>query len=79
MFKNYLTIAFRNIKKHKMYSFINISGLAIGISACCLILLWVQDEISYDNYHENLDQIYKVVLNVEGEWWTPAIGLYRPS
>ena len=72
MFKNYLKIALRNIKKHKIYSFINIFGLTIGIAACSLILLWVQDELSYDRYHANIDNLYKVVLNVEGEWWNSS-------
>jgi predicted permease len=69
MFKNYFKIALRNIKKNKTYSFINVFGLALGIAVCSLILLWVQDELSYDSYHNNLDNIYEVVLNVEGEWW----------
>jgi ABC-type antimicrobial peptide transport system permease subunit len=72
MFKNYLTIALRNIKKHKTYSFINISGLAIGIAACSLILLWVQDELTYDHYHKNLEDISKAVLNVEGQYWNSS-------
>ncbi len=62
MFKNYLKIALRNIRKHKGYSFINIAGLAIGMAACILILLWVQDELSYDWFHKNADQIYRVVF-----------------
>ena len=64
MFKNYVKIALRNIKKHKVYSFINVFGLALGIAASSLILLWVQDELSYDNFHNNLDKIHRVVLNV---------------
>jgi len=72
MFKNYLKTALRNIKKHKTFSFINIFGLALGMAACSLILLWVQDELSYDSYHNNLDNLYNVVLNVEGEWWSSS-------
>ena len=60
MFKNYLKIALRNIKKHKGYSFINIFGLAGGIACCILIFLWVQDEFSYDRFHENGDNLYLV-------------------
>ena len=60
MFNNYLKVAFRNIKKHKGYSLINVSGLAIGIACCILILLWVQNELSYDRFHENSDRIYRV-------------------
>ncbi|MFC1492625.1 ABC transporter permease [candidate division KSB1 bacterium] len=60
MYRNYLKIAFRNIKNHKGYSFINISGLAIGIACCTLILLWVQDELSFDTFHEDGDTLYRV-------------------
>ncbi len=60
MFKNYLKIALRNFLKHKSFSLINVSGLAIGMASCILILLWVQDELSYDTFHENADQIYRV-------------------
>lgn len=60
MFKNYLKITIRNLKKHKGYSLINIFGLAIGMACCILILLYVTDELSYDNYHKNGDGIYRV-------------------
>ncbi|UCC43727.1 MAG: ABC transporter permease [Candidatus Zixiibacteriota bacterium] len=66
---SYLKVLLRNAVKQKGYSFINILGLAIGIAVCSLIFLWVQDELSYDAYHENLDNIHKVVLRVEGKWW----------
>ncbi len=61
MFKNYLKIALRNIKRHKAYSFINISGLAIGMAACLLIYLYVQKELSYDRFHSDADRIYRVL------------------
>jgi len=57
MFKNYIKIALRNIKKHKGYSFINIAGLAIGMACCILILLWVQDELDYDQFHKNRSEL----------------------
>ncbi len=60
MFKNYLKIALRNLIKYKGYSFINIVGLAIGMACCILILLYVQDELSYDRYHQNADRIFRV-------------------
>ena len=53
MLRNYFKIAFRNIQRHKAYSFINISGLAIGMASSILILLWVQNELSYDRFHQN--------------------------
>lgn len=61
MFKNYLKIALRNITKHKAYSLINISGLAIGMACTVLILLWIQDELSTDRFHKHIDNLYKVV------------------
>ncbi len=64
MIKNYIKIALRNIKRHKGYSLINIAGLAIGIACCILILLWVQDELSYDRFHENAGDIYRVIQDI---------------
>ena len=61
MLKNYIKIAFRNLIRHKGYTFINIFGLATGIICCLLILVYVQDELSYDRYHEKADQIYRIV------------------
>jgi putative ABC transport system permease protein len=69
MFKNYLKIAYRNIKKHTGYSLINVAGLAIGMACCILILLFVFDELSYDKFHENHDRIYRVTrkwFNADG-------------
>ena len=70
MYKNYLKIAIRNMLKSKVYSIINILGLAIGMAATILILLFVQHELSYDRYHENADRIYRVTrawYNESGE------------
>ena len=61
MFKNYILVALRNLKKQKTYSFINIAGLAIGMACTILILLWIQDELRYDRFHKNADRIYRVV------------------
>jgi putative ABC transport system permease protein len=69
MLKNYLKIAFRNIKKHTGYSLINVAGLAIGMACCILILLFVFDELSYDKFHQNHDRIYRVTrkwFNADG-------------
>lgn len=60
MIKNYIKIAFRNLIKSKAYSFINIAGLAIGMSCSILILLWVQDELSINKFHKDIDQIFQV-------------------
>jgi len=62
MFKNYFKIAYRNILKQKTYSIINIFGLAIGLSACILVGLFIWQDLNYDNYHDNGDNIYRVSL-----------------
>ena len=59
MIKNYIKIAFRNLFKNKVYSFINIFGLAIGIACCLLIGLYVHNEWSYDKFHSNSDRLYR--------------------
>ena len=64
MFKNYVKVTLRNIKKHKSFSLINIFGLAIGIACCILILLWVQDEVSFDRFHENYQDLYTTIPQV---------------
>ena len=65
MLKNYLKIVLRNIRRHKGYSFINIAGLAIGIACTILILLWIQDELAYDRFHENRDNIFRIIVEDE--------------
>lgn len=60
MLKNYLKIAFRSLKKHKGFSFINISGLSIGFTCCLLISIYINDELSYDKYHRNSEKIYRL-------------------
>ena len=60
MFTNYLKVAIRNIVRQKGYAFINIAGLAVGMACCILLILWVQDEFSYDGFHENINNLYRV-------------------
>jgi putative ABC transport system permease protein len=60
MIKNYLTVTLRNLRKHKAYSLINVTGLAIGMACSILILLWVRDELSFDRFHANAAQIHRV-------------------
>jgi putative ABC transport system permease protein len=61
MFKNYCTIAYRNLLRHKEYTLINITGLAMGMVCCLLITFYVRHELYYDRYHANADRIYRVV------------------
>jgi len=67
MFKNYLKIALRNFLRHKGYSFINVAGLAVGMTCCILMLLFVQDELSYDRFHVNAERIYRVTSEEKNE------------
>ncbi len=60
MFNNYFKIAFRNLKKQKSYSLINITGLALGIAVCILMLLYVRSELSYDTFNKKADRIYRL-------------------
>src|SRR5690606_22885465 len=61
MFKNYFTTAFRNLGRSKIYSFINIFGLSLGLACAMLIILYVKDEVSYDGFHKNGNNIYRIV------------------
>ncbi|HLA57444.1 MAG TPA: ABC transporter permease, partial [Puia sp.] len=63
MFKNYVIIAWRHLLQHKGFSFINVFGLAIGMSFAVLIGLWIQYETSFDQFHVNRDRIAKVEKN----------------
>jgi len=65
MFKNYFKIALRNLWRHRTFSIINILGLAVGISACFLIYLYVHLETRYDNFHTKADRIYRVVTDTK--------------
>jgi hypothetical protein len=70
MVKNYFKITLRNIKNSRLYSALNITGLAVGLASFILICLYVQFELSFDTYHKNADRIYRVVR--EGRTFTPA-------
>ena len=64
MFKNYFKTAFRNLLRNKIYSFINIAGLSLGLACAMLIILYVKDEVSYDQFHKNVNNIYRVVTKI---------------
>ena len=72
MLKNYFKIAFRNLWRHKTFSFINILGLTVGLTACFLIFLFVTFEMSYDSFHSKSDRIYRVVTDLK----TPSEDLH---
>jgi putative ABC transport system permease protein len=60
MFRNYLKVAFRNIFRHKAFSLLNISGLAVGMASSILILLWVQHELSFDRFNVHALETYRI-------------------
>jgi putative ABC transport system permease protein len=69
MFKNYLKITWRNLVKNKVFSFINILGLSIGITVCMMIFLFIMNEFSFDRFHQNGDRIFRVTrgFNANGK------------
>ncbi len=67
MLSNYFKIAFRNVKRNKAFSFINITGLSVGMTCSILIILYINYELSFDKYHKKADDIYRVVLTWTGE------------
>ncbi|MEQ9426045.1 MAG: ABC transporter permease [Cyclobacteriaceae bacterium] len=74
MLKNFLITSIRSLKKQRLFSVVNILGLTIGLTTSILILLWVQDEVSYDNFHSEINQIYRVY-----EWQTYSGGNSFPT
>jgi len=74
MFRNYFKIAFRNLLRHRVYSVINVMGLAVGMAIFILILSYVQNELSYDSFHERSDQLYRLmrVEKMEGRMSTSS-------
>ncbi len=62
MFRNYLIVAVRNVLRQKLYAFINVFGLAVGLACCILIFLFVRHEWQYDAFHENSDRIFRVIV-----------------
>lgn len=74
MFRNYLNIALRTLWRNKVYSAINVGGLAIGLTCCMLILLYTKDEVSFDQFHVRKDQIYRVVVSTTNDKETRKMG-----
>lgn len=77
MIKNYLKIAFRNLWRHRVFSFINIMGLTVGMAACFLIFLYIRFELSYDSFHTKADRIHRIVCDIKTP--TEVINAAGPS
>ncbi len=69
MLKNHIKIALRQLKKQKFYSGVNILGLAIGVACCLLVVLFIKDELSYDQHHPKLDNLYRIGLDINFNDW----------
>lgn len=78
MFKNYFKIAWRSLLKNKFYTIINISGLAVGLATGIMLLLWVQNELSYDKFHKDYKNIYQISshfkFNGDDQTWNGVPG-----
>src|SRR4051812_7581617 len=83
MYKSYLTIAWRTLVNNKIYASINVAGLALGITSCLFILLWVKDEVAVDNFHNEGDHLFALYQNsfsngkVNGSYSTPYPLIYQ--
>lgn len=75
MIRNYLKMAMRNLRRHSLTSFINLSGLTIGLTCCLLILVYILHETSYDRYNRNADRIYRVTRYFNGPDGNPSMRL----
>ena len=67
MFKNYLKVAIRNLRRQKLFSFINIFGLSLSMSVCLLVLIHIKEQIGYDNFHPHSDRIYRVITELNNK------------
>ena len=82
MIKNFFKLAWRNIVRHKMHTAVNVTGLALGMTCCLFIFLWVHDEESVDNFHlngKNLYTIYETVTatgKINNSYTTPEVWLF---
>jgi putative ABC transport system permease protein len=81
MYKNYLTITFRVFNRERLYSLINLSGLAVGFACCIIIYLFISDELSYDKFHNDSDRIYRVSAAYmrQGQWEPYASNAWKTA
>src|SRR6185369_13334981 len=78
MLQNYIKIALRNLTRNKAYSAINILGLALGVACCLLLSLYILDEVSYDQHHDRVDDMYRIVSSFEGQVTFKKLGTASP-
>jgi putative ABC transport system permease protein len=78
MLSNYLKIALRNLMRNRVYSAINILGLALGVACCLLLALYIQDEVSYDKHHKRVEDLYRIVSKFESDVVVDKAGAASP-
>jgi putative ABC transport system permease protein len=78
MLPKYLTLALRNLMRNKLYSFINIFGLSLGISCCLLLSLYIWDEMSYDKHHKRVNDLYRIITNFKSGSVVDRVGAASP-
>jgi len=78
MFTNYLKLALRSLMRNKAYSFINIFGLALGITCCLLLSLYIRDEMSYDKHHKHASDLYRIITNFQSGSIVDRVGSASP-
>jgi len=78
MFTNYLKLALRSLMRNKAYSFINIFGLALGITCCLLLSLYIRDEMSYDKHHKHANDLYRIITNFQSGSIVDRVGSASP-
>jgi len=79
MLKNYLATALRQMRKHKVHSFINVAGLALGMACCVLIFIFIRDESSYDDFQRDADRLYRLVMHFESSSLTRDFAKVGPA
>jgi putative ABC transport system permease protein len=75
LIRNYITVAIRNITRHKLFALINVGGLAVGLACCVLVILFVQREFAYNLFHEKSDRIYRVNRGLKDDPWKASPGV----
>jgi len=78
MLQNYLKIALRNLIRNRVYSAINIFGLALGVACCLLLALYIQDEVSYDKHHQRSEDVYRIVTHFQSDLGFDKLGSASP-
>lgn len=77
MLIHYFKSAFRNLAQNKVYSFINFAGLSIGLACAILIMLYVQDEVSFDRFHKEVNQVYRIAKKSKGNHANGSTGFLQ--